>query len=81
MKPKTHEHPKPVKYPEPKEPVLPVTPFELRVDLAESIFASAAGAYIRDVAHRPSVPEIEFEKMARMAIQAAKVFRKVQGEK
>jgi hypothetical protein len=46
--------------------------------IAITVFSSAAGAYIRDVAHRSSVPEIEFEKMARMAIQAAKLFRKTQ---
>lgn len=50
----------------------------LRDSLAESIYAHAVGAYIRDVAHRPSIPDVEFEKMARMAIQAAKLFRKTQ---
>lgn len=76
---KKHDHPKGVQYPKARDP-LPVS-IEATDALEESIFASAAGAYIRDVAHRPSIPEIEFEKMARMAIQAAKVFRKVQGEK
>ena len=72
-----HDHPKPVPYLETKN-YIPVT-IEATDALEESIFSSAAGAYIRDVAHRPSMPEIEFEKMARMAIQAAKVFRKAQG--
>lgn len=54
------------------------TAVQIDEGLSEWIFAHAAGAYIRDVAHRPSVPDVEFEKMARMAIQAAKLFRKTQ---
>jgi hypothetical protein len=65
MKPKTHDHPKPVKYPEVKE----------RDSLAESIYAHAVGAWIRDTCHRPSIPDVEFERIAKMAVHAAELFR------
>lgn len=92
---KKHDHPKGVQYPkardnsglvhgQPGEVYVPLVAAEktaVQIDegLSEWIFAHAAGAYIRDVAHRPSLQEIEFEKMSRMAIQAAKLFRKTQG--
>jgi len=46
----------------------------LRDSLAESIYAHAVGAYIRDVAHRPSIPDMEFEKIAKISKQAALIF-------
>lgn len=69
-----HDHPKPVPYLETKN-YIPVT-IEATDTLEDSIFASAAGAYIRDVAHRPSVPDVEFEKIAKMAVHAAELFRR-----
>jgi len=84
---KKHDHPKQVPYPKARDNsgLVHGQPGEINIcgpdpdfmdSIAIAIFSSAAGAYIRDVAHRPSVQEIEFEKMSRMAIQAAKVFRK-----
>lgn len=48
----------------------------LRDSLAESIYAHAVGAWIRDTCHRPSISEVEFEKIAKISIQAAETFRK-----